>query len=175
MMKAKVTAEPSTHLGNVQLHRRHSVMIEGGKVPRAKVMDQHIFDRYLMLGLITLKQHRAAEFLLDQARVAGVWAKGIDLSRAQVQDGVRNNVPFRIFPMGRTLTRVRKRFGDFHPYLVKEVVCFDWDVRHDEKLMACLCEALDWIADRSINHVPINNLRRAIKKARPEPRNQGGE
>lgn len=160
--------QPTTYLGNKQLHRKHSVMIEGGNVPRARVMDQHIIDRYLMEGLINLRQHRAAEYLLDQASRAGLWATGVDLSKTRVQVGRPNNVPFRIFPFGRTIAMVRKRFGDFHAYLVKEVVCYDWDVRKDEERMKCLREALDWISERRQCYVPMQRLRNAVKKAAPK-------
>ena len=52
----------NTELGTPEIHQRHSVMIEGGTVPRAKVMDGTVVDRYLMDGLINLQQHMACEY-----------------------------------------------------------------------------------------------------------------
>ena len=80
-----------THLGNRQLHKRHSVMIEGGMIPRAKVMDQTLIDRYLMKGLIDLTQHQAGEYLLRQACLAKLWATGVDLSGTRVNGGRKRN------------------------------------------------------------------------------------
>jgi len=56
-----------TYLGNKELHRRHSVMIEGGKIPRARLMTQIMIDKYLMRGIIDLIQHQAGEYLYRQA------------------------------------------------------------------------------------------------------------
>lgn len=154
--------QPTTYLGNKQLHKKHAIMVTGGAVPTARVMDQHIVDRYLINGLITLSQHRAAEYLLDQAATAGMWATGIDLSKTRVQSGKPNNVPFRIFPFGRTIAMVRKRFGDFHAYLVQEVVCHDWDIQQKDEMMGCLRESLDWIAERRMTYVPIRRLQKAV-------------
>lgn len=156
--------QPTTYLGSKELHRRHSVMVEPGNIPRARVMDQHIIDRFLMLGLLSLAQHRAGEYLLKQAADAGMWATGVDLSKTRVTGGKANNVPFRIFPYGRTIALVRRRFGDFHVYVVEEVVCHDWDVSGDEYRMKCLREGLDWISERRMMVEPLQKLRRAMKK-----------
>ena len=40
-----------TDLGTAEIYKRHSVMVEGGRVPRAKVMDQTLIDRYLVDGI----------------------------------------------------------------------------------------------------------------------------
>ena len=53
-----------TDLGTNEIHKRHSVMVEGGKMPRAKVMDQLVVDKMLMNGILTLQQHQAAEYLM---------------------------------------------------------------------------------------------------------------
>jgi len=157
-----------THLGNKLLHKRHSVMVEGGNVPRAKVMDQMIFDRYLMTGQINLHQHRAAEYLLGQAAKAGIWAKGTNL-QGTGGDKKKDHVPFGMFPLGRTLAIVRKRYGYFHVYLVQEVVCFGWDVSQDEGKMNILREALDWIADRRMsNGMYLVDKIKAKKKSQPD-------
>ena len=61
-----------TDLGTPEVHKRHAVMVEGGTMPRAKVMDQNLIDRYLMDGLLTLGEHQAGEYVLSQAMKAGI-------------------------------------------------------------------------------------------------------
>lgn len=143
-----------THLGNSQLHKNKSVMIEGGQFPRAKVMDQHIIDRYLMLGLLKLQQHQAAEFVLAQAAAGGSWPTGVDWSGTSVTGLIRNYVPSRSFPLGRTLVKVKRRFGWFHMYVLNEIVVHDWDASEDDFRMECFRESLDWIAERIMGRRP---------------------
>ena len=160
--------KPTTHLGNKELHRRHSVMIEPGNIPRAKVMDQHIFDRYLMLGSITLAQHRAAEHLLALASRAGVWAAGSDWGGSGVRSNEKSRVPYGMFPFGRALVSIRRRHGAFHAYITEQVICRDCDVSDDPYRFKCFKEALDVI---DLHHTgfknPVSKLRSAIKKGAP--------
>lgn len=137
-----------THLGNDFLHKRHSVMVEGGQIPRARVMDQHIIDRYLMRGELTLMQHRAGEYLLSQAAAGGLWATGINLSIAICSPGGgRNRIPYGINAFVKTLNVVKKRLSWFHAWLVKEVICSEQDVSGDDFRMGVLRQGLDCIAD----------------------------
>lgn len=139
-------SKPTTSLGTNELHSRHSVMIEGGLVPRAKVMDQVLIDAYLMRGLLSLKEHRAGEYLLGQAAKANMWAKGANLLGAG--GGVKKStVPMGVFPFGRTLVMVKQRWGPYCAYVVKRVVCDNWDVAEKEYDMACLKRGLSHIAD----------------------------
>lgn len=159
-----IKSEPSTSLGNRQLHKQHSVMIEGGMIPRAKVMDQHMIDRYLMDGKLNLAQHRAAEILLGQATKAGIWPTGVNLEGSGIT-GFRNYVPFGAFPLGRTLVRVKRRYGRLHAFIMMQVVCFDKDVSGDDYQMGCLVESLDLIANRwTIRCEPLERLKAAARK-----------
>jgi hypothetical protein len=155
----------STHLGNSLLHKRHSVMIEGGQIPRAKVMNQMLIDHWLMHGEINLVEHQAGEYLLGQAARAGVWPTGVDLSGTRVQGSVGNYIPANAFPFGRTLILVKKKYGWFHSYLVREVVCFGWDVSKNEFRMDCVKQALNWIAKRRMGggKDPLRILRTAAE------------
>ena len=49
---------------------------------------------------------------------------------------------------GRTLKLVSDRFGEYHKYLVQEVVIHEWDVSADSKKLKALKEGLSWIAER---------------------------
>jgi hypothetical protein len=162
--------QAKTHLGTKQLHKQHSVMIEGGMVPRARVMDQTMIDKYLMQGRINLAQHQAGEYLLRQAATARLWPTGVNLSDTRTSGGRRNFVPFGVFPYGRTLVKIKKRYGWFHAYLVGEVVVHDWDVSGDTYKMQCLLEGLDWISQRGIwNSDPLGPLKKAVGKKKAGP------
>ena len=70
-----MSSKKYSDLGSPEVHQRHAVMIEGGTVPRARVMDQTLIDRYLIDGLLTLQEHQAGEYLLSQAAKAGIFTK----------------------------------------------------------------------------------------------------
>ena len=138
--------KPTTDLGTDEIRKQHSVMVEGGAVARAKVMDQMIWDRYLMDGLITMVEHQACEYLLDQASKAGIFVKSPNM--LGTRDGKKDYTPTGIFPFGRTLKIVEKRYGHHHSYVVCEVVCFNWDVSESKTNLKALKQSLNWIAER---------------------------
>jgi hypothetical protein len=142
-------------------------MIEGGRFPRAKVMNQTMIDQYLMKGLVNLVEHQAGEYLIGQAARAGAWPTGVNLSDTRVSGGTRNNVPFGIFPYGRTLVTVKKKYGWFHMYLLEQVVIFGWDVSGDGVRMKCLKQALNLVAERRMGggKDPLRALRKAAEGA----------
>ena len=142
-------SKPTTELGNKQLHQRHSVMIEGGNVPRAKVMDQQPVDRLLMNGMITLAQHQAAEYLMELASRAHIYAKAPDPDA--VRGGMKDYVPGGVIPFGNTLKIVERRYGPMHAYVVEEVVCHGWDISEREEMVDVLKEGLQIIADRRMS------------------------
>lgn len=154
-----------TNLGTKQLHKRHSVMIEGGMVPRARVMDQHVFDRYLMDGDLNIVEHRACEYVLWQAARAGLWARGANLKGS---GGGRPGsvVPFGVAPYGKTMSIVRDRYGKQGVNVVEGVVVRGVDVRSDKSGMLVLRRSLNLIANTrmgSRNTDPLRSLKR--KKA----------
>ena len=144
-----MTNNSHTDLGTNEIHKRHSGMIEGGKMPRAKVMDQTLIDRYLIDGLLTLQEHQAAEYVLSQGSAAGLYVKPLKFEAStggnRSEDPMANDALMRF---GRTLKLVSDRFGEYHKYLVQEVVIHEWDVSADPKKLKALKEALSWIADR---------------------------
>lgn len=150
---------PHSELGNREIHKKKSVMIEGGPVPRAKVMDQMVVDRYLMDGLLTLAQHQAAEFLLGQASIAGIWAKAPDPDRPR--GGKKDYTPTGVFPFSDTLKIVSKKFGPIASYIVEEVVCHNWDVSDNAVRMKVLQDSLQLICDRRMSggRNPVNRLK----------------
>jgi hypothetical protein len=155
------------NLGNKELHNRHKVMVEPGNVPRSRVMDQHVIDKYLMHGLLTLAQHRAGEHLLQQAARAGIWPTGINWAGSGGGTGVRNFVPFGAFPFGTTLALIKDRYGDYHAFVTKRVVCFDWDVAENEQRMKCLRESLDLISHvRPSKRNALERLRAVAEKGK---------
>ena len=164
-------AHSFVNLGNRELRNHHSVMIESGTVPRARVWDQTIIDRYLMRGLLTLAQHRAGEHLLMQAARAGIWPTGINWETSGGGTGVRNFVPFGAFPFGRTLNVIKDRYGEYHMTVTKRVVCHDWDVASNERRMKCLRESLNLISNFRPNKK--NPLEKLTAAAKEKPLNGG--
>ena len=140
----------TTHLGNTQLHKQHSVMIEGGSFPRSRVMDQFIFDRYLMDGLITLSQHRAAEFLLSLAAKAGMWAKGARLDGVFIDTPKGSKVFFGMVPFGNALLKIRLNCGDKHYFLTKSVIIENKDIRGKNNGIKMFCTAMEYVSDNII-------------------------
>ena len=159
----KSAKSPTTHLGNNQLHKQHSVMIEGGAVPRARVMDQTMIDLYLMRGLINLTQHRAGEFLLRQASIAGIYPKTINWTGAGGTPPC-SHVPVGAFAYGSTLSMVEDQCGKEHARIVRHVVCDNLDVAADKLRMKALKRSLDCIADRKMGG-RLNPLRFIQKSA----------
>lgn len=153
-----------TDLGTKEIYKRHSVMVEGGNLPRAKVMDQVVVDRMLMDGLLTLQQHQAAEYLMNQAAKAGIFAKPLNYepksSGGSSQNGLESD---QLMRYSRTIGLVKKRFGHYAAYLVEEVVLHGWDVSSSPEKLKVLKEGLDWIADRRMagGRNPVRHLRRS--------------
>ena len=141
--------QAKTNLGNPQLHKQHSVMIEGGSFPRSRVMDQFIFDRYLMEGLITLSQHRAAEFLLGLAAKAGIWAKGARLDGGFIDTPKGSKVFFGMVPLGNALLQIRLNCGDKHYHLTKNVNIENKDIRKANGLPVFRI-AMEYVSDNII-------------------------
>lgn len=139
-----------TDLGTKEIYKRHAVMVEGGNMPRAKVMDQTLIDRYLMDGLLTLSQHQAGEYVMSQALSAGLYPKPLSSEPSSGERAKDSVATESLMRYGRTLDLVEKRLGPYHKYLIEEVVLHGWDVSLDAKKMTALKQALDWISDRRL-------------------------
>lgn len=152
-----------TDLGTKEIYKRHSVMVEGGKMPRAKVMDQLVVDRMLMDGILTLQQHQAAEYILNQASQAGIYTKPLSYepkaSGAPSKGGLESD---QLMRYSRTINLVTNRFGHYAKYLVEEVVLHNMDVSSNPEKLKILKECLDWVADRRMagGRNPMRHLRR---------------
>lgn len=158
-----MTYKSPTDLGTPEIHKRHSVMVEGGSLPRAKVMDQTVVDRMLMNGLLTLAQHQAAEYLLSQASQAGIFAKPLNYepraSGGTSKGGLESD---QLMRYSKTIGLVTKRFGHYASYIVEEVVLHNWDVSDSPDKLKTLRKGLDWIADRRMSggRNPVRHLQR---------------
>ena len=136
-----------SELGSNEIHKRHRVMVEGGKLPRAKVMDQLVIDKYLIDGLVTLAQHQAAEYILNQAVKAGVYTRPLSYSEPSSGDGQKGNVSDYLLRFGNTMGLISRRYGQYASYLTEEVVCHNWDVSGDGGKLRILKESLDLIVN----------------------------
>lgn len=158
-----MTDKLHTDLGTPEVHKRHAVMVEGGTMPRAKVMDQNLIDRYLMNGLLTLGEHQAGEYVLNQAMKAGIFTKPLKYDASgggEVNpDSVASEALMRY---GKTLNLVKNRYGPYAKYLVEEVVIHGWDISDNKDRLMTFKQSLEWIAERRM--AGGRNPMRHIKK-----------
>jgi len=98
-------------LGTKEIHARHSVMIEGGTIPRARVMDQLIVDKLLMDGRINLGQHMAAELFLSQAERACIHIRAQKYDSIPAGNGKKDNYGNGYGAFSKTVTLVKKTLG----------------------------------------------------------------
>ena len=137
-----MSSKKYSDLGSPEVHQRHAVMIEGGTVPRARVMDQTLIDRYLIDGLLTLQELRYE---------AGTGEANADSMASE-----------SLMRYGRTLALVRKRLSQEHQRLVEDVVIDGLDVSRDKRLLVMLKEALGLISDRRMagGRNPMRHLKK---------------
>jgi hypothetical protein len=157
--------QPKTDIGTDEVHKRHSVLVQGGNIQKAKVMDQMIFDRYLMEGLLSLAQHQACEYILSQATAAGIYTAPLNLSGARSGGNPSASTPKdAVLRFGKTMKIVSDRFGEYASYLVQEVVCHNWDIRSDDKKMKVFKDGLDQIIKRRMAMAARGDPLRHLKK-----------
>jgi hypothetical protein len=134
-------------------------MVEGGTVPRAKVMDQTVIDRYLMRGEITINQYRAGEHLLSQYSKSSIRGANLKGSGGGAPGSV---VPFGAVPFGRSLRCIQDQFGWTHMWITKAAIADNRDVaRIGEGMgMECLRQSLDYIGNTKLGGDPLQRLRR---------------
>tara|TARA_B100001094_G_C18194278_1_gene809528 strand:+ start:7677 stop:8153 length:477 start_codon:yes stop_codon:yes gene_type:complete len=157
-----MSSKSYSDLGSPEVHKRHAVMIEGGTVPRAKVMDQTLIDRYLMSGLLTLQEHQAGEYVLSQAAKAGIFTKPLRYEAGAGDASPDAMASESLMRYGRTLTLVRKRFGRSYQQLVEDVVINGLDVSRNKRLLTMLKKALVLISERRMagGRNPMRHLRK---------------
>lgn len=120
-------------------------------MPRAIVMDQLVIDKYLMEGVITLAQYRSAEFLINMAARAGMWAKGIDTSDTYSDVPKKTKDMFRMMPLGDALSKIKRDCGSARYQAAKVVIFNDYDIRKRDGLRF-FTEAMDYVANNIMLH-----------------------
>jgi len=132
-------------LGTREIHDRHSVMIEGGIIPRAKVMDQLIVDKLLMDGRITLSQHMAAELFLSQAERACINIRAQKYDAIPAGNGKKDNFSNGYGAFSKTVTLVKKGLG-----VEYAMVLYDCLISNElaENNFSLLTDSLDLIVNR---------------------------
>ena len=132
-------------LGTREIHARHSVMIEGGTIPRARVMDQLIVDRLLMDGRLTLRQHMAAELFLSQAERACIHIRAQKYDSIPAGNGRKDNFGNGYGAFSKTVNLVKKALSVEHAR-----VLYDCLISNDfaEKNYSLLVDSLDLILNR---------------------------
>lgn len=135
-------------LGTREIHERHSVMIEGGTIPRARVMDQLIIDKLLMQGRISLSQHMAAELFLSQAERACINIRAQKYDSIPAGNGKKDNYGNGYGAFSKTVTLVKKTLG-----LEYARVLYDCLISNEfcEDNFGLLTESLDLIVNRRMS------------------------
>tara|TARA_R100001509_G_scaffold65313_1_gene36053 strand:+ start:1685 stop:2101 length:417 start_codon:yes stop_codon:yes gene_type:complete len=138
-------------------------MVEGGTVPRAKVMDQSLIDRYLMDGLLTLQEHQAGEYVMGQALKAGLYTKPLNYEAGSGEANPDSVASEALMRYGRTLDLVGRRFGPYAKYLVEEVVIHGWDISDNSDRLKGLKKSLAWISERRMmgGKNPMRHMRKS--------------
>jgi len=150
-----------TSLGTPELHKRHSVLIEGGPMPRSRVLSQTRIDKLLMAGSLSLAQHQAGEHCMSQYSLCA--PRGINWGGIRVSGGKRDHIPWGSIPFNGTLAMVKKRLSWFHMLVLKEVIVNDLPV-HQNIRLSCLKAALDLVADQRMGGGSLRRLDEATKK-----------
>jgi hypothetical protein len=125
-------------------------MIEGGVVPRARVMDQSAIDDLLKKGLINILEHQAGEYFLSQCSKASVFVKSVNWESGGVSGGGRADHYNGIWPYAKTMRLVTKALGTTKAYVLHDVICQDRDVSNEPQMLEALREALELIANRRL-------------------------
>jgi len=151
-------------LGNKELYQRHLVAIEGGDRPKARVLDQHPFDRYLINADISLAQHQACEYLLRQAVSAGIFTRGKDFSGGGSTHFAPTTPSDNVEAFGRTVAIVKNKFGEHGSWLVQEVVLHNYDCSHDQDLFDKFKKCLSLIVEYRLQggRNPLRHMRRGV-------------
>ena len=149
MTSKKKAPDKMRELGNKEIYSKHLVAIEGGERPTARVLDQHTFDRYLIDGEITLAQHQACEYLLQQAVNAGVFVRGSGFGgTGGGSTSHKSKTPSdRSINLGRTIKLVKNKYGEYGAWLIQEVVLHDYDASKDETTFNKFKKCLDLIVE----------------------------
>ena len=155
------SSKAHTSLGSPELHKRHSIMVEGGTYPRSRVMDQTVFDRYLMEGSIDLSQHRSAEFMLNMAARANMWATGAKLDGGFIDSPKKSKVFFGMIPFGNALLKIREDCGLKHHDYTVAVIVHNVDIRKKDSGMKLFCDSMDYVGNNILffHRNPLRHLR----------------
>ena len=132
-------------LGTRQIHEKHSVMIEGGVIPRAKVMDQLIVDKLLMDGRITLSQHMAAELFLGQAERACINVRAQKYDSIPVGNGKRDSYSNGYGAFSKTVSLVKSILGVEHARVLYDCLILN---QLSERNFSLLTDSLDLVFNR---------------------------
>ncbi len=132
-------------LGTREIHDRHSVMIEGGTIPRAKVMDQLIVDKLLMDGRISLSQHMAAELFLSQAERACIHIRAQKYDSIPAGNGKKDNYSNGYGAFSKTVSLVKNALGIEYARVLYDCLISN---EFSENKFSLLTDSLDLLVNR---------------------------
>lgn len=124
-------------------------------------------DQYLAATVISLKAHQAAEYMLAEAAHSNP-LHTVDTSPELKRNEKKYQKYIGELDYEGIVNRISKRFGDFHGYVVNEVLMHQWDCGKYPGCAKVLNEGLEWVADQRLDGGtdPLRSLRIATERAK---------
>ena len=140
-------SKPLNEIGTRELHRRHRIKFEDGDTfARARVIDQTFVDRLLLKKIIEIRHHAAAEQLVQQSVMAGMFVRSPNWTAIpgnNRKDAYTNG----LLRYSRTL-RFVERSLDYKAVLVLVRVVVEDYGTDDEKELEVVIDCLELLSNR---------------------------
>lgn|GEM_PF-2586195 len=103
---------------------KRAIVIEHGIVPRIKACDQAVIDVLLMVKVLSISQHQAAEFFLGQCSKADVFIHSHSFEPMIVNASPKGGKTY-YFPYAYTIKMINDRLSPEHSEVLHKVVVED--------------------------------------------------
>lgn len=121
-----------------------AIVVDGGIVPTARVMDQCVIDVLLLGDLITIRQHQAAEYFMDICAKSQMYVHSYSYDSIRASTGTVRKDKVYYFPYSRLIKSINKKLSIDHTKVLHDVVIEDI---YPERTIGKLEEGLDFISD----------------------------
>jgi len=104
---------------------KRTIVIEHGIVPRVKTCDQAVIDVLLLADVLSIRQHQAAEFFLDQCSKADVFLHSQSFDSMIVSSSPNRGSKTYYFPYAYTIKMIKEKLSPDHSQTLHKVVVED--------------------------------------------------
>jgi hypothetical protein len=102
------------------------IIIDGGLITTAKVINQNLLDLLLDLALIEMREHLAGEYVLGQCVKAGIHVRGSACDGMPLGGKANHSNHFNgMMPLRQTLKLVKKKCGEVGAEVLVDAVASD--------------------------------------------------